>query len=146
MIYEARGILLILNWIIVYPRSEDGSDAVEEYQDGEDVKYKINKVQSGQLAAMGVLTVIRLVMLAVLTVVGTSLLLRSTSYMTLIMDGVALVFVLDIASILYAQAVRPKAQEEIQDHVDPMEVRLLGPDTLKKQPALQDMLWLLLVL
>merc|ERR1719321_535957 len=94
---------------------------------------------------MASLTVLRLLMLFVLAIVGTSLLLRSTSDMTLIMDGVALVFVLDIASILYAQAIRPKSREEIQNYVDPMEVRLLAPDFLKKQPALQDLLWLLLV-
>jgi hypothetical protein len=144
MVYETKNILLILNWAIVYPRaSDDGSDAVEEYEDHGDLKYKITKVQTGQRVMIVTLTILRLLMLLVLSMVGTTLLLRSTSYMTLIMDGVALVFVLDIASILYAQAVRKKSQEELSDHVDPMEVAIIAPAFLKRHPAFQDALWLL---
>eukprot|EP00747_Dinoflagellata_sp_TGD_P212520 gnl/TRDRNA2_/TRDRNA2_85607_c1_seq1.p1 gnl/TRDRNA2_/TRDRNA2_85607_c1~~gnl/TRDRNA2_/TRDRNA2_85607_c1_seq1.p1 ORF type:complete len:561 (+),score=120.88 gnl/TRDRNA2_/TRDRNA2_85607_c1_seq1:247-1683(+) len=145
MVYEAKGLILIFNFLIVYPSSQDGSDAVEEYENDGSVKYKINKMQGGQRAMITFLTVCRLAMLAVLSVVGTSLLLKQISYMGLVMDAVSLVFVLDIATILYSQAVRPKAQSEIADNVDPMQVRLLAPDMLRKNPALQDVLWLVVV-
>eukprot|EP00747_Dinoflagellata_sp_TGD_P063194 gnl/TRDRNA2_/TRDRNA2_153343_c0_seq4.p1 gnl/TRDRNA2_/TRDRNA2_153343_c0~~gnl/TRDRNA2_/TRDRNA2_153343_c0_seq4.p1 ORF type:complete len:669 (-),score=111.14 gnl/TRDRNA2_/TRDRNA2_153343_c0_seq4:126-2021(-) len=149
MVYEGRQILLILNWVIVHPHSKDGKDAVLEREVKGDeeitVKYAIRKVQMSQRVMIAVLTVARLLMVLVLAIVGTTLLLRSTSYMDIILDGVALVFVLDIASILYSQAVRPKAQEEISVHIDPMEVRLLAPEFLRRSAGCQDILWLLVV-
>eukprot|EP00747_Dinoflagellata_sp_TGD_P092184 gnl/TRDRNA2_/TRDRNA2_165316_c0_seq1.p1 gnl/TRDRNA2_/TRDRNA2_165316_c0~~gnl/TRDRNA2_/TRDRNA2_165316_c0_seq1.p1 ORF type:complete len:553 (+),score=124.16 gnl/TRDRNA2_/TRDRNA2_165316_c0_seq1:223-1659(+) len=144
MVFEAKGIILLFQWLATYATSRDGSDAVEEYDDDGDVKFKINAVQSGQRTMIAFITICRLVMLFVLSIVGTSLLLKQTSYMGLVMDAVSLVFVLEIACILYTQGIRPKAQEEIAEHVDPMEVKLIGPEFLKKDASLQDILWMVL--
>merc|ERR1719247_1155213 len=32
MVFEAKGIVLLLQWMLTYPASKDGSDAVEEYE------------------------------------------------------------------------------------------------------------------
>merc|ERR1719327_937351 len=89
------------------------------------------------------LTLCRFVMLWVLSIVGTSLLLKQTSDMGLVMDAVSLVFVIEIAGILYTQGIRPKAQSEIADYIDPMPVKLLGPKCLTDDASFQDVVWLL---
>merc|ERR1719428_859667 len=143
MTFEAKGIVLLLQWMLTYPASKDGSDAVEEYEDNGDTKFKIKSVMFNQRVMVGLMTLARFVMLWVLSIVGTSLLLKQTSYMGLVMDAVSLVFVIEIAGILYTQGIRPKAQVEIAEHIDPMPVKLLGPKALVEDASLQDVLWLL---
>eukprot|EP00747_Dinoflagellata_sp_TGD_P105826 gnl/TRDRNA2_/TRDRNA2_169668_c1_seq4.p1 gnl/TRDRNA2_/TRDRNA2_169668_c1~~gnl/TRDRNA2_/TRDRNA2_169668_c1_seq4.p1 ORF type:complete len:584 (-),score=105.41 gnl/TRDRNA2_/TRDRNA2_169668_c1_seq4:105-1856(-) len=145
MVFEAKGITLLLQWMITYPspKNKDGSDCVEEYDDNGDVKFKIKSVMFNQRVLFGLMILARFVMLWVLSIVGTSLLLKQTSYMGLVMDAVSLVFVIEIAGILYTQGIRPKAQTEIADHIDPMPVKLLGPKSLTDDASLQDVLWLL---
>eukprot|EP00747_Dinoflagellata_sp_TGD_P121949 gnl/TRDRNA2_/TRDRNA2_173513_c1_seq8.p1 gnl/TRDRNA2_/TRDRNA2_173513_c1~~gnl/TRDRNA2_/TRDRNA2_173513_c1_seq8.p1 ORF type:complete len:270 (-),score=59.68 gnl/TRDRNA2_/TRDRNA2_173513_c1_seq8:228-1037(-) len=143
MVFEAKGIVLLLQWMLTYPTSKDGSDAVEECDEDGDVKFKIKAVMFNQRVMIGLMTLARFVMLWVLSIVGTSLLLKQTSYMGLVMDAVSLVFVIEIAGILYTQGIRPKAHEEISEHIDPMPVNLLGPKFLTEDASLQDVLWLL---
>merc|ERR1719174_2350260 len=85
MVFEAKGIVLLINFLISYASSKDGSDAVEEYDDNGDMKYKINSMMSGQRIMIAFVTFARMVMLMVLSIVGTSLLLKQTSYMGLVM-------------------------------------------------------------
>eukprot|EP00747_Dinoflagellata_sp_TGD_P056188 gnl/TRDRNA2_/TRDRNA2_149958_c0_seq1.p1 gnl/TRDRNA2_/TRDRNA2_149958_c0~~gnl/TRDRNA2_/TRDRNA2_149958_c0_seq1.p1 ORF type:complete len:428 (+),score=61.63 gnl/TRDRNA2_/TRDRNA2_149958_c0_seq1:133-1284(+) len=147
MVYEARFIFLTFNWVLVYPHSEDGSDAVEKHDENGTVKFTIHKTTMSIRLMVAAMTAARFVMLTVLAVVGTTLLLRSTSYMSIIMDGVALVFILEIATLLYTQVVRLKAQEEMDLHVDPMPVEhtAMCPEFLRKSAGLQDVFLLGLV-
>eukprot|EP00747_Dinoflagellata_sp_TGD_P193022 gnl/TRDRNA2_/TRDRNA2_58673_c0_seq1.p1 gnl/TRDRNA2_/TRDRNA2_58673_c0~~gnl/TRDRNA2_/TRDRNA2_58673_c0_seq1.p1 ORF type:complete len:572 (+),score=129.08 gnl/TRDRNA2_/TRDRNA2_58673_c0_seq1:97-1812(+) len=143
MVFEFKGIVLLLQFLATFASSKDGSDAVEEVEENGEVMYKIKSMMSGQRAMIGFITFCRFVMLWVLSIVGTSLLLKQTSYMGLVMDAVSLVFVIEIAGILYSQGIRPKAQEEVVDHIHPMPVDLLGPEFLTKDASLQDVLWLI---
>jgi hypothetical protein len=144
MVFEAKGILLQVQWMITFPapKNKDGSDCVEEYKDGEDTKFKITSITFVNRVAFGAVIVARFLMLWILAVVGNSLLLKQTSYMGLVMDAVSLVFVIEIASILYTQGIRPKAQSEIADYIDPMPVHVLGPKFLTEDASLQDVIWL----
>merc|ERR1719161_1087554 len=123
------------------PKNKDASDCVEEYKDGEDTKFKINAITFVNRIAFGGVIIARFLMLWVLAIVGNSLLLKQTSYMGLVMDAVSLVFVIEIASILYTQGIRPKAQSEIAECIDPMPVQVLGPKFLTEDASLQDVLW-----
>eukprot|EP00747_Dinoflagellata_sp_TGD_P145731 gnl/TRDRNA2_/TRDRNA2_176614_c7_seq26.p1 gnl/TRDRNA2_/TRDRNA2_176614_c7~~gnl/TRDRNA2_/TRDRNA2_176614_c7_seq26.p1 ORF type:complete len:596 (+),score=133.39 gnl/TRDRNA2_/TRDRNA2_176614_c7_seq26:98-1789(+) len=145
MCVEAKGLVLLANLLLVVEISKDGTDAVEEDGDGDDIKYSITKMMQNERMIIGFFTFCRAVMLMVLSKVGTELLLKQNGYIDLVMDAVSLVFVMEISGILYTQAIRPKAQQEINDHVEPMPVEPLGPESFKKNPALQDIFWLCFV-
>eukprot|EP00747_Dinoflagellata_sp_TGD_P145716 gnl/TRDRNA2_/TRDRNA2_176614_c7_seq1.p1 gnl/TRDRNA2_/TRDRNA2_176614_c7~~gnl/TRDRNA2_/TRDRNA2_176614_c7_seq1.p1 ORF type:complete len:611 (+),score=145.72 gnl/TRDRNA2_/TRDRNA2_176614_c7_seq1:83-1834(+) len=145
MCVEAKGLVLLANLLLVVEISKDGTDAVEEDGDGDDIKYSITKMMQNERMIIGFFTFCRAVMLMVLSKVGTELLLKQNGYIDLVMDAVSLVFVMEISGILYTQAIRPKAQQEINDHVEPMPVEPLGPESFKKNPALQDIFWIFVV-
>merc|ERR1719265_2214241 len=71
------------------------------------------------------------------------MLMKCTSYMDLIMDAVSLVFILDIAGILYSQILRPQIRDQTES-LKPMVLRL-SPTWLNKRPAIKDLLWLFAV-
>ena len=100
--HELKRLITVCAWIRTFPASADfpeGEDVVEE-KEGDDVTYEIKGISSSHRRHVLFLTMIRLVMLAILTVVGASLLLKGPSYMNLIMDAVSLVFILENAGII----------------------------------------------
>merc|ERR1719420_2679883 len=83
----------------------------------------------------------RFILTCTLLLVGVSFLLKQTDYIGLLMDGVALVFIVEIANILYAQVLRPEIRDQTES-LDPMEVPAFGIDFINRRPALRDMLQL----
>jgi len=55
------------------------------------------------------------------------------------MDGVALVFIVEIAGILYEQILRADIKEQTMN-IEPMRVPMMGISALNTRPALMDML------
>merc|ERR1719161_804723 len=92
------------------------------------------------------MTTFRFVLVAVLTYVGVSFLMKQTGYIDLLMDAVTLVFIMEIANIIYTQALRPQIRDQTEN-VQPMIVAKYGfgglLDGLNKRPAFADFVWLL---
>merc|ERR1719440_2295167 len=86
---------------------------------------------------------VRMAMLLTLAGIGFCMLLKCTSYMDLIMDAVSLVFILEIAGILYTQTLRPQIRDQTES-LKPMVLRL-SPTWLNRRPAIKDLLWLFAV-
>lgn len=113
-------------------------------EDDGSVTYEIRGIDPGHRTVVGIITVLRSIMLLVLTWVGMSLLLKSTSYMSLVMDAVGLVFILEIAGLLYTQILRPQIREQTES-LKPMVIQAAGWDWLNRRPAFLDLIWLALV-
>jgi len=147
MVYEFKQIVIVLTWVKTFPSSKDfepGEAVAEIKEDDGSVTYEIRGIDPGHRTVVGFITVLRTLMLLVLTWVGMSLLLKSTSYMSLVMDAVGLVFILEIAGLLYTQILRPQIREQTES-LKPMVVTPAGSDWLNRRPALLDLLWLTLV-
>jgi hypothetical protein len=145
MIYELKQIVLVSTWIAKFPSTTDlpeGSEAVTEHKDDE--TYEIHAISPGHRRTVAFITVVRFVMLTILLVVGLCLLLKSQSYTDLIMDAVSLVFIVEIAAILYQQVLRPSVRQQVEN-LKPMKVDPSGMEWLNSRPALIDLLWLGLV-
>merc|ERR1719428_2096195 len=91
--------------------------------------------------AVGLMTICRFVLTCTLTLVGVSFLLKQTSYIGLLMDAVALVFIVEIANILYTQVLRNEIREQCES-LNPMTVPMYGVKALNERPALVDMICL----
>jgi hypothetical protein len=143
MLVEFREITMIGTLVMNYPDAEQfGDDAVIEEvdpADPEDVRYRIQGITSGHRTGMRFLILLRAFMTAVLTWVGTTFLLKQVDYIDLMLDGVALIFIVEVASLLYEQVLRDEVRDQTED-IFPMKVVMYGIEWLNRRPALVDII------
>jgi len=94
-------------------------------------------------ATMICVTLARMGMLFVLLYVGLSFLGRQTDYIGLLLDGVALLFIIEVQEIVYEKAIRSNVRKEWDDD-DPISFHHTTP-TLSVTADKTDMMWLFLV-
>lgn len=143
MTLEFKQIFVILNWCIKYPNADDFAEPVLEEKDEGDghSMYTIQGVQTSHRIIVTLITITRLGMLACLTVVGVVFLNKQVDYVGLLLDGIAMLFILEISEILYTQVLRKSVQSQTEN-VTPMRFPAIGIDFLNKRPALRQILWL----
>lgn len=146
MLVEFKDITQVVTWVLRYPSAEElerqGEEPVkaEEKEDGE-TQYTIQGITQTHRIAMGALSVCRFILTCVLTYVGVNYLLKQTDYIGLLMDAVALVFIVEIAMIIYEQVLRPEIRGQLE-HVDEMQVPMYGITWLNQRPAIVDVIQL----
>lgn len=142
MLVEFREVTMVLTWVMRFPDAEQfGEEAVIEEQDPadpEDVRYRIQGITHTHRMGVGFLLSLRGFMAAILTFVGMNFLLKQTDYIDLLLDGVALIFIVEIQQILYAQILREEIRDQCED-IFPMHAEMYGVDYLNRRPALTDM-------
>jgi hypothetical protein len=102
--------------------------------------FKINGIRMNHRILTLLITLLRFIMLCVLTVVGNSLLLQSGGYMSLLFDAISLVFVIDLATMIAVYVLRDTVRTQASD-VEPIEVQMFGPLWLTRRQSLIDMGW-----
>lgn len=142
MIYELKMMVVVFTWLARWPGQTEGEPLAEEDEDG---NFKINSITTTHRSIVFVVTVMRLVMLGVLTMVGVALLLNSWDYMSLIFDALALLFVLELGNMIYQQVLRQKVRSDAES-INPMTVSMYGIDWLNQRPGIVDFAWLLLTI
>lgn len=149
MALELRECYLILTLVGKYPdAAQFGDDAVIEEvdpADPEDLRYRIQGIDRKHRISIGILSVIRLAFTLVLAYVGVVFLLRQIDYIDLLLDGVALLYIVEIAGVLYSQILREEVRDQTED-IKPMRVEMYGLDYLNRRPALVDILTLCFIL
>merc|ERR1719272_593618 len=83
------------------------------------------------------LILLRAAMTGVLTWVGVTFLLKQVDYIDLLLDGVALLFIVEVSAMLYAQVLRDEVRDQTED-IFPMKVKMYGIEWLNRRPALVD--------
>merc|ERR1719421_1967591 len=81
----------------------------------------------------------------ILLFVGISFLMKQLDYIDLLLNGVALIFIVEIAEVLYAQVLREEVRDQTED-TPPMKAAMYGIDYLNRRPALVDMISLAVIL
>merc|ERR1719316_1707931 len=123
MCMEIKDIIIVFTWCARFPdEKEFGAEAVLENEDGE---YTIQGITRDHRICMTIMTILRSFLVAVLTYVGVNFLMKQTGYIDLLMDAVTLVFIVEIANIIYTQALRPKIREQCEN-LQPMTVAKIG--------------------
>merc|ERR1719161_997129 len=140
MVMEIKDIIIVLTWCARFPDAKDfGDEAVIAAEDGGSMN-TIQGITFSHRISVAFMTLFRTVLVSVLTFVGISFLMKCTGYIDLLMDAVTLVFIEEIANIIYTQALRPQIRDEAES-MTPMTVPMFGIEALNKRPALVDMLW-----
>merc|ERR1719321_1032444 len=148
MLFEFKDITIGFTWVIRFPSAaEFGEEAVKEETDesGEVTSYTIQGITSTHRMMVGLMLLGRTILATVLTIVGISYLLKGTDYIGLLMDAVALVFIIEIANILYNQVLRPEIREQCEG-LDPMTVGMYGIEWLNRRQAIVDIIQLVAIL
>lgn len=146
MVLELKRIFVVANWCIKFPAaSKFGKDAVlvETNNDGAQ-EYTIQGVTHLHRLITIVITMIRFLMLVFLVVVGLVFLNKQVSFVGLLLDGIAMLFILDISEIMYAQLLRKSVQDQTQN-VKPMVFDAIGIDFLNRRPAVRQIAWLVFI-
>lgn len=143
MFVELKEVQKIVTVVMRYPDAADyGDDAVlmeQDPSDPEDVRFRVQGITSEHRRNMAILCVGRMLITAALVVVGVSYILKTNGYTDLLMNGVTLFFVAEIASVLYNQVLREEIRDQCED-IKPIKVEMYGSLWLNRRPALLDML------
>jgi hypothetical protein len=141
MVFELKDIIVVFTWCARFPSADHfGDDAVLEEEHGGETVYTIQGVTQTHRYCVTFMTCFRFMLTVVLTFVGVSFLMKQTGYIDLLMDAVTLVFIVEIANIIYTQSLRPDIREQTES-IQSMVVMKWGIDFLNVRPALTDMLW-----
>jgi len=137
MLVELRDIVRDVTWVLRFPSAASfGDDAVKVHDDAEgNATYTIQGITITHRCLVGLVSISRLVMTCVLLFVGVMYLLKQTNYINLIMDAVALGFVMEISRLLYGQVLHSKVREQCES-LDVMEVPMYGCEWLNQRPTL----------
>jgi len=149
MFYELKDIVTVLTWVFRYPPSERFSgNAVRTIEEGEgqDVKYCIQGISTAHRVTVGLITFLRLDLVIVLVSVGVTFLQKDTDWVNLLLNAVALIFVLEIANNLYTQVLHGSLKELLEEKTEPMEVPMCGIPCINNNPALKDFIGVVLLL
>merc|ERR1719515_53994 len=136
---EFRAIVKILTLCARYPdAAEYGEDAVlveQDPADPEDVRYRIQGITKRHRYTVIAVTLLRFCVTCVLLLVGVCYIIKTNGYADLIMNGVALGFIAEISSVLFAQVLREEVKDQTED-IKPIKVEMYGIEWLNRRPAL----------
>jgi len=146
MYVEFKDIILVFSWVLSFPGEDSVDEAVHEEHDeqGKVSKYIINGITTQHRMVVGLLAIGRLIMAIFLTWVGTVFLLMDTDYVNLLLNGVGLIFVIEIANCLYGQLLDLELREQCENS-DPFSVPMATVWRFLwfKNPAVRDVCGLL---
>jgi hypothetical protein len=146
--HELKQIIKRIAWVKHFPDANDvEGDAVEEIEDPttldpEEVAYRIKGISQTHRYTVGFIACFRFCLILTFACVGLSFLSRQTDYIDLLLDGVALVFILEIAEVIYLHLLREDIRHQTEA-VAPMTVKMMGSDYLNRRPALKDSMWII---
>jgi len=169
MMWDFRDVIKVLTFCARMPdaevfQSEDpdshpvipGRGGSEPYQssepvimeqdpsDPEDVRYRIQAIYKHHRYGIVLCCLVRSILTLILAVVGVAYLIKTNDYADLIMNGVALVFIAEISSVLYSQVLREEIKDQTED-IKPIKIEMYGWDWLNDRPALIDILCVVIV-
>lgn len=107
LVNEMREMVKLTEFTITYPAAEgDLGIEVEKGEDGEDDKYKIVGLSRAHRVIIALMVLMRIAVIIYLGAVGCIFLILETGYMDLLMNAVALAFILEIDEILFGNIAR----------------------------------------
>lgn len=119
-----------------------GFDARESSLKNEEIHASVTHAHC---VAMSVVTLFRVIMLCWLCCVGLIFLGTQTDYIGLLLDGIALLFIIDVEAIVYARVLRQDVRSYWEER-EPIELPRMGIGFLSRRPDITDMVWLFVVI
>jgi len=128
-------------WVCQLPAA---SDAAQEEADAASDCHDVRFMSTAHRIALFVVILFRVSMLSILLYVGLIFLGRQNDYIDLLLDGVALMFIVEVAEILYERVLRQEVKTTWETR-ESIELNKLGLSRLAQRPDIEDALYLILV-
>jgi hypothetical protein len=111
---EIREMIMLAEFCVVAPAAgDDGGLEAEKNEDGEE-SYTITGITSGHRTACACICAVRTLLVIYLGVVGCVFLVMETGYMDLLMNAVALAFILEVDEILFGSIARTATTDQLE--------------------------------
>jgi hypothetical protein len=128
-------------WVWQLPAT---SDAAQENADATSDCHDVRFMSLPHRIALFIVVLLRLIVLSILLYVGLIFLGRQNDYIDLLLDGVALMFIVEVAEILYERVLRQEVRTTWETR-ESIELNKLGISRLAQRPDIEDALYLILV-
>jgi len=136
-----REVFKCVVWVLQLPSV---SDEAQEKADHQADSHEVRFMSVNHRIALFLVVFFRMIMLVILLYVGLNFLGRQTQYIDLLLDGVALMFIVEVAEILYERVLRQEVRTSWEER-ESIELNKLGLSRLAARPDIEDVLYLILV-
>lgn len=144
IVAQLREVSKDASWVIQLPAVADDTETPRGEPKGRRNSVlhnnEIHTIGMRHRVFFGVITLLRIVMLCVLLYVGLNFLGRQTDYIDLLLDGVALIFILEIERVLYETVLRQDVRTSWENS-ESIDIEKVGHPLLTSRPDLLDFLW-----
>jgi len=120
------------------------SDEEQEEKDHESDYHGIRFMSLRHRIVLSLVILVRMIMLLILLYVGLNFLGRQNQYIDLLLDGVALMFIVEVAEILYERVLRQEVRTTWEER-ESIELNKFYFSKLASRPDIEDVLYLVLV-
>jgi len=140
MYAELRHIGKSILWVFMFPEAAhfQGQEVVEETEPGQQATTKIQSITDKHRNVIFGIAALRFIVVCVFIIVGVTFLMRDTDWVTLLLNCVALVFISEVASVLFKRVMDTQDQEDFLS-TEPMYVQLMGWQWINHAPSLRDL-------
>lgn len=154
IVSQAREVGRILAWLLQLPiaTQEEMDEEAAASKSARNLEKRrtairndeIHRISHEHRIALITVNALRIGMLAVLLYVGLNFLGRQTDYIGLLMDGVALIFIVEVEEIVYARVLRQEVRTAWEER-EPFELKKIGLPWLVGRPDITDLIWFFLI-
>jgi len=157
IVSQVREVAKTMAWVVQIPTSDEEEASVPigarpslRHQRSEIRNDEVQNLSLRHRLALNLVTAVRIFILCVLLYVGLNFLGRQTDYIGLLLDGVALIFIVDVEQIVYERVLRAEVRNTWEER-EPIELTKVGSRIpglgafLSSRPDIMDLLWFLVV-
>jgi len=147
---QLRMVASKMVWVLTFPTYEEPDAETQAMMNKKSRNFvergahKIVGISFRHRVVMTITSLTRIAMMCLLLYVGLSFLGRQTDYIGLLLDGVALIFIIEVQEIIYEKVIRGDVRAQWEDS-EPMSFMKVGVGFLQRRPDIVDMMWLFII-
>jgi len=141
IVSQLRDAIKVFTWISQIPTTDDTASSSQFPVS--DKSSEIRHIRDSHRFCLFIVSLVRMCILLILLYVGLNFLARQTDYIGLLLDGVALVFIVEIEEIVYTRVIRQDVRSDWEGR-DPIPLTKVG--LFAGQPDVLDLVWFFFLL
>jgi len=147
VVYQLRRVSKVLTWVLEFPAAEeqDADTRAKLAQNSRNsyMQVKVTGITMRHRIVLTLVSISRILICIILLYVGLNFLARQNDYVLLLLDGVALILIIEVQEIIYERVIRPEVRRNWECSED-MTFAKVG--FLKQRPDVVDMIWFIIIL
>merc|ERR1740130_1658685 len=147
VVSQLRRVSKVITWVVEFPAAEEQDEETRaklaQMSRNSFIQVKVDGITMRHRIVLFLVSISRIVICCILMYVGLSFLGRQNDYVLLLLDGVALILIIEVQEIVYERVIRPEVRRNWEDS-DDMTFAKVG--FLKQRPDVVDMIWFIIIL